>query len=641
MNVYASLEFDMILERLAAFALSDEAKRRCLSLRPSLREGEVFRRMQETTMAKGIMEQYGTPPLSPMAQLQKVLDLLQIDALLSPEQITQVSAFLTACRRMKSYLKKAEETGSEIAFFGRTLDDLPALGAEIDRCIRNGEVDDKASPLLSDLRRESAILSDQIKTKLNNLLQRNKSWFSEQFVSLRNGRQTLPVRREHKNDVPGAVVDVSQSGGTLFIEPQAIGRLRTELDLLQLETENEVRRILYDLAAQIADNLPALKQNIEAMETLDFLFARGKLSQSMHALPAKVSTDRMIEIHGARHPLLSSDTAVPLDFVLGPDVSGVVITGPNTGGKTVALKTVGLLSLMAQSGLHVPTESESTFSMHSEVLCDIGDGQSILENLSTFSSHMKNVIEILSRATEESLVLLDELGSGTDPAEGMGLAVAVLEELCAKGCHFLATTHYPEVKDYAEKHPRLQNARMAFDRESLRPLYRLELGAAGESCALHIAGRLGMPRHILERAYAAAYGTLEMRPETGVNRQPPPSGVPKLQKQEEKPLAQQPRSLTFRIGDSVMVYPNKEIGIVFAPSNERGEIGVQVKGRKNRIMHKRLKLLVPAEELYPENYDFSIIFDSVENRKARHIMEKRHEPGNRIVLREEGDEEAR
>jgi len=308
-----------------------------------------------------------------------------------------------------------------------------------------------------------------------------------------------------------------------------------------------------------------------------------------------------------------------------------VITGPNTGGKTVALKTIGLLSLMAQSGLHVPADESSVFSLHNQYHCDIGDGQSISENLSTFSSHMKNVIEILRTATEESLVLLDELGSGTDPAEGMGLAVAVLEELCGRGCRFVATTHYPEVKAFAAAREGLQNARMAFDRQNLKPLYRLEVGEAGESCALFIAERLSMPKHVLANAEKAAYNRKVTEEGEIPSFFPAPKAavvssphiVPDIPQKETSTLVQR-----FNIGDSVFILPQKEIGIVFAKANEMGEGGVQVKKEKKRISHKRLQLHVPASELYPEDYDFSIIFDTVANRKARHMMNKRHVEGN-------------
>ncbi|MFA9381668.1 MAG: DNA mismatch repair protein MutS, partial [Acetanaerobacterium sp.] len=434
----------------------------------------------------------------------------------------------------------------------------------------------------------------------------------------------------------GTVIEMSNTGGTCFIEPSSVGKLESELYLLHIEEDSEVRRILYTLTALISDNLPVIKLSIETMETLDFLFAKGKLSIAMNASPVGINTNREIHMSNARHPLLNQISAVPLNFEVGDPASGVVITGPNTGGKTVALKTVGLLSLMAQSGLHVPADEVSSFCLHNHILCDIGDGQSIAENLSTFSSHMKNIIEILHLANKESLVLLDELGSGTDPAEGMGLAIAILDELCAKGCLFTVTTHYPEIKEYAAITPGLVNARMAFDKESLMPLYRLEIGEAGESCALYIAERLGMPQPLLERAHEAAYGTASADWPTPQGITAPDKGVtaPKIVKQIEPKPENQSHSGKFNIGDSVMVYPKKEIGIVCARSNENGEIGVQVKGEKRLVNHKRIKLNVAASELYPEGYDFSVIFDSVKNRKARRILEKRHQEGNVVIIKE-------
>lgn len=640
MNHYITLEFDKILERLAENALSETVKTRCLELKPSLNEAQIRRWMDETTQAKRIIEQVGTPPLSSMSELQKVIDLIAIEAMLMPDQIAHVSSFLVSCRRMKAYLRKAEATYSNIAWYGGSIYALEELENEIERCIRNGIVDNKASAQLDGIRRQIVITTDQIKAKLDALLRKNRAWFSESFVSVRNGRYTLPVKREHKNDVAGTIIEMSNTGGTCFIEPSSVSKLESELYTLQIKEDSEVRRILYTLTALINDNLPVIKHNIETMETLDFLFAKGKLSISMKASPVGINTGSEIHISNAKHPLLNQNSAVPLNFEVGNKTSGVVITGPNTGGKTVALKTVGLLSLMAQSGLHVPAGENSSFCLRNLILCDIGDRQSIAENLSTFSSHMKNIIKILKQANNESLVLLDELGSGTDPTEGMGLAIAVLDELCVKGCLFAVTTHYPEIKEYAANKPGLVNARMAFDKESLMPLYRLEIGEAGESCALYIAERLGMPLQMLKRAHEAAYGNLCEERWLAAQQSIPDKAVtvPKIVKQKELKPETQSHSSKFIIGDSVIVYPQKEIGIVYARSNEKGEIGVQVKGMKRLVNHKRIKLYVAASELYPEDYDFSIIFDSVENRKARHIMEKRHEEGNVVIIKE-GDNE--
>lgn len=658
MNSHKTLEFDQILQLLAEQALSDQVKARCLTLVPSLNEAEVKRRLDETTQAKRIIEQFGTPPLPSMAELQKVLGLIAIEAMLLPEQLMQVSSFLAACRRMKAYLKRAEATGAAMAWYGSSLSDLPELEEEIERCIRNGVVDDKASARLVDIRRQIANTGEQIKGKLEALLRKNKDWFAESFISIRNGRYTLPVKRQHKNDVAGSLVDLSQTGGTCFIEPAAVGRLQGELSSLKIEEDSEVRRILYTLTALVADQVPTLKLNIETMETLDFLFAKGKLSLALKASPAVVRVEREIRLINARHPLLNSGNVVPLNFEIGRRANGVVITGPNTGGKTVAIKTVGLLSLMIQSGLHVPADQSSIFTLHNLVLCDIGDGQSITENLSTFSAHMKNIIAILNQADQESLVLLDELGSGTDPAEGMGLAVAVLDELSSRKCLFVATTHYPEIKEYAAGKPGLINARMAFDKESLLPLYRLEIGEAGESCALYIAEKLGLPQHLLHRAYQAAYGcqtnnghlndchSNDCRPSEknrSAREQNDASsvyvpGAPRIVKEEEQKTKTLSRCERFAIGDSVIVYPQKEIGIVYATANAKGEIGVQVKGKKKLINHKRLKLKIAASELYPDDYDFSIIFDSVAVRKARHQMMKGHDTGDIIISDGETDQ---
>ncbi|OJU11387.1 MAG: DNA mismatch repair protein MutS [Clostridiales bacterium 43-6] len=644
-NHHQILEFNCILSKLADHALSETAKNKCLSLTPYFSEREAKKHLEDTTQAKRIICEAGSPPLSAMADLEKLITLTEAGDMLLPDQLEKFMSFFSACKRLKQYLKRAQSASPKIGSYGSSIIDLTILFDEIDRCIRHGRVDSAASKELYNVRRKSEQVNDQIKAKLTTILSKNKAWFSDSFVSFRGGHYTLPVKREHKNNVPGSVIEISNTGGTCFIEPSSVSKLQQEYDTLEIEEDCEIRRILYTLTAEINDALPDIRRNIEAMETLDFLFAKAKLSIAMKAGPISLTTERIIRIESARHPLLCPEAAVPLCFTLGGETRGMVITGPNTGGKTVTLKTVGLLSLMAQSGLHVPAEEASVFTMNNLFLCDIGDGQSISENLSTFSSHMKNVIGILEEATDESLVLLDELGSGTDPAEGMGLAIAILEELCNRGCLFVTTTHYPEVKDYAIHREGLENARMAFDRQTLTPLYRLEMGEAGESCALYIAQRLGMPDHIIKNASSAAYSTKKLdaspsdphflfhpspNPQASI---PSPKIVPDLPAKPVSSVSQQ-----FNIGDSVVVYPEKEIGIVFATANEKGEVGVQVKKTKKMISHKRIKLQVSASQLYPENYDFSILFDTVETRKTRHQMTKHHDKNNMIIL-EEGSKE--
>lgn len=634
-----TLEFNKIIAMLCEYALSDYAKQKLSELHPYLSETECRRKMEETTEAKAMLENCGTPPLTGMHGLTDILELCSKGAMLSPDQLQKVAQFIVACKRMKQYLKKAEQLGGCVAYFGESIGDLSALYTEIDTSIRNNIVDDSASPSLRDCRRKIENTNMQVKNKLESILRSNGKWFADGYVAIRNGRFVLPVKKEFKNQVSGLVIDTSSSGGTCFIEPSSVRKLQEEITELQIEEENEIRRILYTLSALVDEQAPLIRLNAEAMGTLDILFAKAKLSADMKAISVPVTADRRIVLKAARHPLLSGETCVPLDFEIGGDINGVVITGPNTGGKTVALKTVGLLSLMAQSGLHVPAAEGSTFCMHNLIHCDIGDGQSITENLSTFSSHITNIIEILRSADEESLVLLDELGSGTDPAEGMGIAVSVLEELRRKRCLFVVTTHYPEIKEYAAGTKGIVNARMAFDRESLRPLYRLEMGEAGESCALYIAERLGFPSYLLQTARDAAYHK-KFREDifhapSADEPAAEPASLPKIEKEKLQPADAQRRCDRFHIGDSVLVYPQKETGIVCQTANERGEVGVQIKKRKQLISHKRLKLQVAADQLYPEDYDFSIIFDSVANRKARHQMGKRHDP-NTVIEIEKG-----
>lgn len=634
-----TLEFNKIKDLLCSHALSEQAKSKLSQLVPFMDERECRNKMNETTEARQILNMAGTAPLSPMKEIGDILGICEKGFMLLPEQLENVSVFLTSCKRIKSYLKKTQSLQIGMSYYGESLCDLTSLQNEIDNSIQNAAVLSSASSKLRDLRRKVDNGSTQIKKKMDDLLRSKKSIFSDSYVSMRDGRYVVPVKKEYKSQINGTVVSISSTGGTYFMEPAAASKLQDELNLLKIEEENEVRKVLYTLTNLVALSSDEIKVNMEVMITLDIAFAKAKLSYDMQAIPVTVDTVSAIEIEQGRHPLLPAKTCVPLDFSIGKGRQGIIITGPNTGGKTVALKTVGLLSLMAQSGLHVPVKS-GKFRMNNLVLCDIGDGQSISENLSTFSAHIRNVIEILKIANQDSLVLLDELGSGTDPAEGMGIAVAILEELKAKNCLFLATTHYPEVKEYALHTKGLINARMAFDRESLKPLYQLEIGEAGESCALYIAKSLGFPSHLLEIAHQEAYKdrlhgqtqipAFDFETNDTTNHEEV-TAAPKIQK--AKPARKQnTQSELFEIGDSVTVLPEKEIGIVFSKADDMGQVGVQIKGKKSLISHKRLKLKVSASELYPPDYDFSILFDTVENRKARHQMDRKYSPEVSIVI---------
>ena len=432
------------------------------------------------------------------------------------------------------------------------------------------------------------------------------------------------MKKDYKLKISGSVIDKSSTGNTLFVEPSSVAKHYEELQMLKISEQNEVYNILYTLSAFVLASAPVLQADLEMVERLDFIFSKGKLSLDMDATEPAINTERIIKLKDARHPLMDRSMAVPLQFEVGGATRGIIITGPNTGGKTVAIKTVMLNCIMAQCGLHV-TCKQADICMSSSYLCDIGDGQNLSENLSTFSAHITNVLEVLREANQDSFVIMDELGSGTDPTEGMGIAIAILEELRKSGAIFLVTTHYPDVKEYADKAADIVNARMEFNKETLRPTYQMVIGEAGESCAFYIADRLGMPSEMLEVAIRAAYGDdavasyIFNNPQSKIRK----SNQAKITKSKKGKNTTE-LSTKYQIGDSVMVYPDKKIGIVCVPINEKGVLRVQLPNKKIWINHKRVKLHVAATELYPEDYDFSIIFDTVENRKKRHDMERKY-----------------
>nr|WP_300897711.1 DNA mismatch repair protein MutS [uncultured Acetatifactor sp.] len=703
------LEFDKIKEKWAQLALTEQARQRIMEQEPCLSETELALRQRETTEARTLLEKEGTPPLVSMEGIGTLLAVASRGDCLTAAQLEQIESALTAVKRLKDYLDRGKALELSLPYYEENLDGLAELRDAIHVQIRNGQVDDYASKLLHGIRADIQRTKERMKEKADGIMKSHKECMSDSYSTFRNGRLCVPVKKEYKFRISGSVIDKSATGSTLFIEPAAVAKHSEELSLLMIDEENEERRILYTLTAQVAESGEAMAQNLRTMEKLDFIFSKGKLSMELHGTRPRINTGRRILLKEACHPLMDRDNCVPQDFRIGDDYRGIVITGPNTGGKTVAIKTVALNCMMAQCGLHVSCR-EADVCMNSDFLCDIGDGQNLSENLSTFSAHITNVLDILREVGPESLVVMDELGSGTDPAEGMGIAVAIMEELKKSGCLFLVTTHYPEVKEYAAAAEGLINARMTFDRESLQPTYQMVIGEAGESCAFYIAARLGMPEHMLRTAARTAYGAASFaggagRPDSGTTgaekgtggerragaekgaageraaraekesdrkriskglvseargedggqepgrgqeewerhlpkteqmehagQQPEKASRPKIQKKKE-PSHRKDLSAKFRLGDSVMLYPDKKIGIVCEPVNEKGVLRVQLPDKKIWINHERVKLHVAAEELYPEGYDFSIVFDTVENRKLRHQMERKFvEEG--IVLEE-------
>ena len=667
MNTEQILEFDKIKEWWMSLALTEGAKEEIRSTRPCMSERELLRMQRETSEARTMMEKGGNPPLVSLAGIREYLMAAEKGDCLNPGQLEETGIALVAVMRLKNYLERCKQYDIPLAYYAENLDALEDLKEQIQLQIRSGRVDDGASRLLRSLRSEIERIKERMREKADAVMRANKACMSDSFSTIRNGHICIPVKKEYKYKISGSVIDKSATGSTLFIEPSAVAKYAEELQSLQIDAENEERRILYTLTAMLAEQAETMRMNKKVMEKLDYIFSKGKLSMEYGGVEPEINTDRKIRMENARYPLMDRTVCVPLQFEIGNKrdggaVRGIVITGPNTGGKTVAIKTVALNCLMAQCGLHVAAEKASV-CMNSSFLCDIGDGQNLSENLSTFSAHITNVLDILRKVNSDSLVIMDELGSGTDPTEGMGIAIAILKELKKSGALFLVTTHYPEVKQYAEQEENVVNARMTFDRESLRPLYQMIIGEAGESCALYIARQLGMPDAMLRNAVEAAYGggmpngggvpnsrreTVGKAEQEGRNMTEKimtslsegngeivlqKERLPKIQKCRKESRKQEAAG-KFCLGDSVMVYPDRKIGIVCQKANEKGVLRVQMPDKKIWINHKRIKLYIKAEELYPEDYDFSILFDTVSNRKLRHRMEKGHVEGEEITIME-------
>lgn len=624
MYIEKQIEFDKIKELWKNLTVTDEAKTMVDQTACYMSEGALRKQLRDTTDSRFLIERLGTPPLQNVAEAKEILTVAEKGDCLTPYQLERVEKVLVAVQRLKDYLTRGKMYDNSLAYYEENLYAAQTLREEISRQIRNGAVDDYASKELKQVRSDILRYEEQMKQKAEQIMRTNKECMADTYCTARNGRICIPVKKEYKFKISGSVIDKSATGNTIFIEPAGVGKYYEELQLLRIGEENEVYRILYALTAMVAEMVPVMNENIRMMEKLDFIFSKGKLSIDLDAVEPTINTERRIVLTGARHPLMDKETSVPLQFEIGRQARGIIITGPNTGGKTVAIKTVMLCCIMAQCGLHV-TCTAADICMNSGYLCDIGDGQDIAENLSTFSAHIKNVLEVLGEVNQDSLVIMDEMGSGTDPAEGMGIAIAILEELRKSKCLFLVTTHYPEVKEYAKKTQDIINAKMTFDRETLQPTYRMVIGEAGESCAFYIADRLGMPNEMLKTAIRAAYGEAAVedysfqKEDTVLARQSAHKITRAKSTSPRKDLGAK-----YRRGDSVIIYPDKKIGIVCAPANEKGVLQVQLRDKKIWINHKRVKLHVAAEQLYPADYDFSIIFESVKNRKLRHDMERKY-----------------
>ncbi|MDR6555103.1 endonuclease MutS2 [Paenibacillus qinlingensis] len=631
-STYQRLEYDRVKQRLADFAMSYLGRAHIENMEPKTEMAIVITLLQETEEAVRVIAHGASVPIPSLDGIEPLIGTFGKGFVFTPQDFMHIARFIESTQQLKSFMKKKESVTPRIASYALTLFDLNELLTEIRRCIRNGQVDNEASAALSRVRKKIIILDERIRKKLDTALSKYRSYLQDSVVSTRGGRYVLSVKKEYRKQVSGAVLDESASGQTVFIEPADIADLYADLAHLLSEEAAEETRVLSELTDQVEGNTYEISINLETIGHYDYMFAKAKYAKLIDGRTVNLNDRGRISIRSGRHPLLGRHS-VPLDFHIGEDYRALVITGPNTGGKTVSLKTVGLLTLMVQSGLLVPVGEGSEFAVYRSIMVDIGDGQSLENSLSTFSSHVKNVIGILKAAGPSSLVLLDELASGTDPGEGIGLSIAVLEELYRLGATIMATTHFSEIKKFADTAPGFENARMEFDTETLEPLYKLTIGQAGSSYAFYISQKLGMPLALIERSKQITKDVTQHTPEapaiTVVVPGKPSVTVPLQEKVERAAIPH------FAIGDCVWVHSLRRTGIVCSEPDHRGNITVQIQKEKVRINRKRLSLYIERSKLYPEgDYDMDIVFESKSTRKKRKQMSKRHVEGLTIEYKE-------
>lgn len=499
-----TLEYKKIIAQLKREMESAASAKLADELTPLTSEKIIKEELRSTTEAVDLIVRKGPLPTGGLYDIREALLLAKKGGSLTMRQLLEVQNVLGISSEVVAFMH--DDALPELKYIGEMVDlivEFTALEKEISRCIlTEDEMADNASPKLKDIRRNIHQQNQAIKNKLSRIItsSSNKTYLQDTIVTMRDGRYVIPVKQEYRSFFPGMVHDQSKGGATLFIEPQGVVELNNKLRELEVEEQLEIARILAELSSRVAEHYREIRSNLELLTKLDFIMAKGKLSCKMHASEPKIDADGELRLISARHPLIEYKKAVPVDIRIGGDYRTLIITGPNTGGKTVSLKTAGLLVIMAQSGLHIPASHASTLPIFGEVFADIGDEQSIEQSLSTFSSHMKNIVSIIDKASYDSLVLVDELGAGTDPTEGAALAIAILERFYDSGALTMATTHYNELKKYALATSGVENAAMEFDVETLTPTYRLLIGVPGKSNAFEISKKLGLSESVIERA---------------------------------------------------------------------------------------------------------------------------------------------
>lgn len=610
---FEKLHYDKLKEIVKSYCASGLGKKLIDKLQPSSNIKNVNRMLNETSEGRRLLDAGYHIPLEGIFDICPLLEKIDKGGVLEPAELTNVCDFLRGCRKIKMFIKDKEGYAETLSGYGENITDLKYIEEEIENAIRGSIVDSNASKELKKIRKQIGICEEKIKEKLEKFIKNpsNREYLQEFFVSQRNGRYTVPVKSAYKNYVQGTIVEVSSKGSTVFIEPNVISKYTVELVSLNAEESVEEYRILSTISEMIYERIHEMKINIEVISEYDMILAKAKYSREINGVKPKLNDRGYIKIIKGKYDLIKN--GVPLDFEIGNAYRSIIITGPNAGGKTVVLKTVGLMTLAVMSGFHISCKEGSEMAVFDNIFVDIGDNQSVENSLSTFSSHVSNLAKILKESSRNTLLLFDEIGSGTEPNEGASLAIAVLEEFYHKGCITVASTHYGEIKNFSENHPHFENAAMEFKKDTLEPLYRLHIGRSGDSNALYISKKMGIPDYIIERSRSYIENknyNYDLVKES------------KIKISSEETHSNISADSDFEKGDKVILLDFNKSAIVYKEIDRFNNITVFFDNEFKEVNYRRIKLELKWNELYPEGYDLNQLFTSFKERKLEHDIER-------------------
>ena len=608
-NTFEKLQYEELKQIVKNFCVSSLGKSLIYKLMPSTNIQTVKKRLAETSEGRKLAASSNVP-LHGIVNIDNILSNMEKGAVLSPEALNNVSDFLRGCRKIKTYMKNNEFYAPTLYSYSHSIMELESIEEEINASIHNNTVDSNATKELKRLRRLIESAEMKIEEKLETFLKSagNKNYIQDFFISKRNGRFTIPIKSPYKNQVEGTIIDKSSTGSTVFVELAIINKYTAELLQLKAMEADEEYQILSFLTGLVRDYINEIKTNVEVIGLYDMIFAKSKYSESINGVSPIINDYGYINIINGLHPLLKGNV-IPLNFIIGRNYRTLVITGPNAGGKTVVLKAVGLLTLAVESGLHIPCDEGTCISVFDNIFVDIGDDQSIENALSTFSSHVKNLAEIVKDTNKSTLLLFDEIGSGTEPNEGAALAISILEEVYQRGAITVATTHYGEIKNFSMNHPDFENAAMLFNSETLEPLYKMLTGKSGNSNALWIAAKMGINQDIIKRA--GSYIS---------NKDYNYSVINKNKLRSEKDINEyenksDENSYDYQLGDKVYLTEFKDSGLIYKPKDKFNNVTVMYNKKFIEVNVKQIKLEYKASELYPADYDLNTLFTEYADRK--------------------------